>query len=211
MNDKIKYDENKTIMNNSPLHEAVALQDLSAVMNLIATGADVHARNDNGQTPLHIACNYKIAQQLLAAGADVNARDNDDCTPLIYAIVLRSVPVVQLLLEEGSDANIKTKSLDETPLHYAVSGEKLNLAIIEQLVYADAQINDQTKEGRSPLHYFYSRVDKNSSSKNDERIQKLLIWFDGDFQLRDNQGRAPLDCAQNLTSKKIDQIIKLIK
>ncbi len=198
-------------MNNSPLHEAVISQDLVTVMNLIATNADVHACNDNGQTPLHVARDYKIAQLLLSAGADVDARDNHDCTPLIYAIVLRTVPVFQLLLQAGADINVKTKNVDETPLHYALSGmEKLSFIIIEELLVVGAFVNAQTKEGLTPLHYFYLGEQKNGV-KSHQRIEKILVEFGVDFQLRDHKGRAPLDYAQNLNSQRINQIKKLLR
>jgi ankyrin repeat protein len=56
---------------------------------LIASGADVQARNCYGSTPLHTAAVSAMrtaAKLLLAAGADVNAANNGGWTPLQYAV-----------------------------------------------------------------------------------------------------------------------------
>ncbi len=56
---------------------------------LLAAGADVHARNCYGSTPLHAAAVGSMresAQLLLAAGAQLDAVNNGGWTPLQYAI-----------------------------------------------------------------------------------------------------------------------------
>lgn len=50
-------------------------------------GCDIDAKNDYGQTPLHMALargNTRSAEKLVTYGASVNAMDQDGCSPLHY-------------------------------------------------------------------------------------------------------------------------------
>lgn len=204
------------VIGNSSLHEAVIYpqENLTKVMSLLAAGADVNIRNKDGQTPLHMVTHYKIAQLLIAAGADVNARDASvfDATPLIRPIVLRCVPVVQLLLQAGADVHVVTENNGETPLHYALTGiDKLNYAIIEQLLYAGADINAQSLDGSTPLHYFFSRVGQHKPCKNYVRILDILLRAGADFSVKNNEGIAPLDYARNLDPHMWNQIKRYLR
>ena len=71
----------------TPLHGAAANGELATVQLLIDRGADVNARADNGQSPLHL-CNshLEVTKTLVDNGADPNARDGEhDNTPLGWA------------------------------------------------------------------------------------------------------------------------------
>jgi ankyrin repeat protein len=60
---------------------------------LLKNKADVNARNDFGDTPLHAAAMWGhqgVAELLLANGADVNARDKFDNMPLRVALTTRT-------------------------------------------------------------------------------------------------------------------------
>jgi len=73
------------------LSDAVFKEDLVAVKQLIAAGADVNApKPDDGSTPLHWAvfvCNIKIVEALVAAKANVNAKNKKGETPLVAATI----------------------------------------------------------------------------------------------------------------------------
>ena len=80
------------------------------VEHLIATGANVHARDDGGLIPLHNACSFghaEVVQLLLSAGADPNARDNWSYTPLHEAAIKGKIDVCIVLLQHGADHNIR--------------------------------------------------------------------------------------------------------
>lgn len=50
--------------------------------------ADIDVKDENGRTPLHLACmnkHFEIAKILIENGADVNVIDNEGKTPLHYA------------------------------------------------------------------------------------------------------------------------------
>ena len=71
-----------------PLHFA-ALDGLNEIVELlIAKGADVNAKSDDGWTSLHDAASIghnEIVELLIAKGADVNAKNNYGNTPLDLA------------------------------------------------------------------------------------------------------------------------------
>ena len=53
------------------------------VKTLIKIGADIEAKNSEGNTPLHFAAqsgNTEVIMALLAAGADINATNQDGLT-----------------------------------------------------------------------------------------------------------------------------------
>uniref|UniRef100_A0A8C6TN79 Protein phosphatase 1 regulatory subunit 27 n=1 Tax=Neogobius melanostomus TaxID=47308 RepID=A0A8C6TN79_9GOBI len=66
------------------LHEAVLTGNLDAVKLLIKYGADVHQRDEDGWTPLHMACSDgypAIARYLLAMGASTEAENENGEKP----------------------------------------------------------------------------------------------------------------------------------
>jgi ankyrin repeat protein len=68
---------------------------------LLAKGADVNARDNNGATSLHFASTKEVAQLLLAKGAEVNAKDNNGATPMKVAEMEGRNEVVALLRQNG--------------------------------------------------------------------------------------------------------------
>ena len=78
---------------------------------LIEAGADVNAKNNNGETALISAsnnrCNLELAKILIEAGANVNADDNNGNTALMIAVIRRCDKVAQILIEAGADINAR--------------------------------------------------------------------------------------------------------
>lgn len=100
---------------NTKLHEMAGKCNLEEVNKLIAAGANINAKNNDGFTPLFkaVGCSStNITKKLIDSGADVNAKNNDDFTVLTYAVVLASgghrefLDNLKLLLEAGADVNV---------------------------------------------------------------------------------------------------------
>ena len=70
-------DENEDTRLHNPI-------DLETLNDLLIAGADVNAKNNEGQTSLHLAVrrNALLVYPLIAAGTDVNTKDNKSRTPL---------------------------------------------------------------------------------------------------------------------------------
>jgi ankyrin repeat protein len=114
------------------LHIAAAGYRQEIAGNLIATGADVRARNRRGAEPLHYAVDgvpgshtwnpraqAATVVRLLAAGSDPNAADNSGVTPLHRAVRTRCAAAVKALLEGGADVQLKNRS-GSTPMQLAI-------------------------------------------------------------------------------------------
>ncbi|XP_038836328.1 protein phosphatase 1 regulatory subunit 27-like [Salvelinus namaycush] len=66
------------------LHEAVLTGNLDCVKLLVKYGADVHQRDEDGWTPLHMACSDgfpEIASYLLSLGASAFAENENGEKP----------------------------------------------------------------------------------------------------------------------------------
>lgn len=148
---------------SSPLHFAAAwARDPAVISVLIDAGADIAARDEIDQTPLHRAAGegeVAVVEALLAAGADVEAWTRhpdghgrlENYTPLHAASGGNEDPaVVAALLEAGADVNARGTS-DRTPLHRAAAGNG-NPAVIALLLRAGADVNARAGGGRTPLH-----------------------------------------------------------
>jgi len=81
---------------------------------LLELGANIHAKDIAGYTPLHHCLTaysnpttLSMAKQLLVAGADPNLQNRFGCTALFEPVMAANLEAVQLLLEFGCDPDIK--------------------------------------------------------------------------------------------------------
>ena len=114
------------------LLEAAFDEDIKAVKQHLADGADVNAKDKfYGGTSLHHAAKAgqkEIIELLIANGADVNAKDKDGETPLHKASSSGEKEIIELLIAKGADVNAKDNSSHEwTPIAVASSLEIINL------------------------------------------------------------------------------------
>ena len=95
--------------------------NIEAVKQHLAAGADVNAKDEDGETPLHYTV-YKghkeIAELLIEKGADVDAGNSFGSTPLHNAAIDGHTEIVELLIAKGADVNAKADT-GWTPLDWS--------------------------------------------------------------------------------------------
>ena len=108
------------------LHSAVLYRNTRGFHILIEYNADIHTRDDDGESPLHCAARYgdrnrvDMMQVLLDHGANPNARDHNDSTPLhVSSCSHGEVEGVRLLLKHGAIIDAEDDG-GRTPLQLAL-------------------------------------------------------------------------------------------
>ncbi len=121
----------------TPLHMAAFYNLTELVKKLIELGADVNAKNDLGNTPLHSgSLGQETIRILLANGARVNEQNGEGKTLLHMAANSTDhdveVAIVELLLASGASKSIRDM-YDQTPYDIANSRARPPKRIVELL------------------------------------------------------------------------------
>ncbi|MEI8291599.1 MAG: ankyrin repeat domain-containing protein, partial [Verrucomicrobiota bacterium] len=193
---------------NTALHRLCTgfydMNKVASMASLIASGANVNATNNLGQTPLHVASQNIDSwdnndpplngpfQLLIYKKANVNAQDNQGRTPLHVVSISDSSfkdRATRLLISAGANPNLQDNE-GMTPLHLvASSGQAFREGAFKGLLDAGGKPNIQDKKGRSPVHLFLTGVWPWNSSGD---CLKYLAAAKADFSIKDDQGKTPL-------------------
>lgn len=134
------------------LHRATTQGNLTVVLALLKSGYRHEAKNQDGQTAVHlvsIAGKDDILRELLDHEANVNSRDTAGYTPLHYACQNNYPTSVRLLVQSGG-ANIQARNTQNNwvPLHEAAHCGHVD--VVRVLLSLNAPANPRNSEGQVP-------------------------------------------------------------
>lgn len=164
---------------NQQLLDAAFIGDKAKVEALIASGADVNAKEDEyGRTPLHQAVrghdDISVIELLIVKGADVNAKDNNGRAPITYAEY--NPDLVKLLIAKGADVNARDK--DGYPLSHYLTNYWILLTLAEHTADIKAFIKDLNITERSKGSCIDLATDAIKGNKNRLELDLALSDFD---------------------------------
>ncbi|KAL8807264.1 MAG: hypothetical protein Q9182_000769 [Xanthomendoza sp. 2 TL-2023] len=181
------HEHGATSHNESLLYHAVRFSCLDIVDFYLARGADINARDKEGDTALMKNIKYgrnDIVSLLLQRGADVNARNKQGDTALIYASILERYHMIRLLLQGGADVNARDKEGDTALMKSIKYGHN---DIVSLLLQRRADVNARNKQGDTALIY--------ASMLERYYMIRLLLKGGADVNARDGGGRTALHVA----------------
>ncbi|CAH1281223.1 unnamed protein product [Diabrotica balteata] len=173
----------RDIWNNTPLHNALKYGHEELARCLIKSGACVNHVDTDGNTPLHLAArtgttsrtSIDTVRLLLKHMSDVNSKNNRGFTPLHEAVYAENVKTAKwsIINYYYGDKSNDTISIPNTLYCvYDYNGSKFfkrarrdppiwamknTTTMVRILVEAGADVNHQTAEGWTPLHFAVER------------------------------------------------------
>ena len=178
------------------LHQIIFCNQLHAFQTLLEISEyDINIANENGETPLHIACRAgsEIAMLDRLVGdsrCNINCQDASGNTALHFAVYSESKcldKVQRLLQNERCDPNM-VNSEGHTALHVAVQISAFEIAACI-LTHPQCNPNIQDRNGNTPLH---AEIEKEFMYHSPAQLDLFLTHVHIDISIQNNEGNTPL-------------------
>jgi len=185
---------------NNELLSAASSGDTAAAERLLGQGADVDAKNNQGDTALLLAAKsgkIDTTRLLIEKGANIEAKNNVGETALIAACTSGHAEIAELLVEKGAVTDARDDG-GATLLMYAGLGG--NTAIIDLLLAKGANINAQDDKGETPLMY--------AASAGSMDAVKLMLHKNANPATKDHNGQTALEYATQWKRLDVVQLLE---
>ncbi|XP_075047116.1 B-cell lymphoma 3 protein [Mixophyes fleayi] len=190
------------VLNNlrqTPLHLAVITDQPDLVALLLEHGSSPQIPDRNGQTCVHLACEYgsiRSLDVLMRAGTrSLEATNYQGMTALHVAISTGRRDITLCLLEHGADVNAVDIKSGQSPLFHAVDSGSEELVAL--LLQHGAKVNALTYAGNTALHV--------ASGRGLMEITRLLMRSGADGSIKNCHNDTAMMVAKD---KKIADIIR---
>ncbi|MFN7095348.1 MAG: ankyrin repeat domain-containing protein, partial [Burkholderiales bacterium] len=177
------------MMQSNAIFQAIEWQDHATIDQLLQDKQLIIIRDDEGNTPLHIAIAYHdmaTCQKLLSKEADVNATTHEGNTPLHYAGMMGDTEIAALLLAQGANSNAKNKD-NLTPIELATSLGYPQLLSLTQTDAINGLLSFEEMASSFEEPELHRAIDKGDS----EMVRNLLLTG-ANINQRDSEGQPPL-------------------
>lgn len=175
-------------MGDTLLVYAIKTKFWNGVKQLIEFGADANVRVNNWSPLMHLIDNInfaidtemEIADLLISNTANLN-EINNGFTVLYNAISKNLFSVAEKLIAEGADVNIPSSDVEVSNLIRVV--EHGHVEAIKMLLEAKADINYQTRDGHTALHYVLNLWNMQKNPKLTYLVMQILLQHEIDLTI----------------------------
>lgn len=193
-------------MNQNQFILAAEKGDVEEVLRLLEKGVDIDGTDEQGRTAV-VAATYgnqvEVVEALIDKGADINIRDHQLNNVFLYAGASGYLDIVKLAIEAGADPTL-TNRFGGTALIPAA--ERGHVKVVKELLTnSDVDVNHINDLQWTAL---MEAVILGDGGKNHQEIVQLLVDHGADIQIGDGDGITPLEHAQRLGFREIEQILK---
>jgi len=187
------------------LHAAAYRGDVAQIERLVATKMDLNVRDAAGRTPVHVATFARqpgVVSALAKAGANLELLENDRYDAVTIASVANDEEMLRLLLSLGASAKLITSRYDGTALiaaaHLGHDG------VVRQLIAAGAPLDHVNN-----LHWtaVIESIVLGDGGPRHQATLKALVEANASVQIKDGQGRSPLDLARSRGYAEMAKIV----
>ena len=181
-------DANQARSNEESLWQAADTGALQHVLDLLAEGTAIDARNEAGNSALHLATfrgRLPVVVALLKHGADVNLEDKGGFAALDWAAANGFDAVAAKLINAGADVDSRDL-LGNTPLSWAAANG--HLEVIDTLLARGAELTSANADGETPLHL--------AVANGELEVCALLVDRGAPLEVKNNDDQTPLQVAE---------------